>query len=139
MLKEQLATEDQYAISITDIPDDQPPSYKTFPSNSTSPPPYPTSPGADIHPAGISALPPPEKSAMAQAVPADQHVPDMESIATIPPGLCPVCRKGQIIERPTWLTWLLCVLLSPCLIVPGVLAFFFCCRAPVCDFCHFQF
>ncbi|XP_066965581.1 uncharacterized protein [Macrobrachium rosenbergii] len=134
MSKGQLAIEDKYGIGIADIPDDPPPTYKTSPSRSTPPPPYPTPSGAENRPAGISFLPPREGPTMTIAVPVEQDFPDLEAIVNLPPGLCPVCRKGQIVERPTWLTWLLCVLLFPCLIVPGVLAFFCCCRTPVCDF-----
>ncbi|XP_042224598.1 extensin-like [Homarus americanus] len=56
----------------------------------------------------------------------------------LPPGTCSVCRKGRIKKSPSCCTWVCCILLLPCFIIPGIIAFFCCAQKPKCTHCGYS-
>ncbi|ROT76326.1 putative histone-lysine N-methyltransferase PRDM7, partial [Penaeus vannamei] len=57
--------------------------------------------------------------------------------ATLRPGTCVVCRKGQMKESASQWTWVACLLLLPLGVVPGIIAFCCCFRRPKCTSCGY--
>jgi len=53
------------------------------------------------------------------------------------PGVCTVCRKGKIKSHRTWCTWIMCLVLLPLGILPGIIAFCCCCKEPKCTECGY--
>ncbi|XP_047499695.1 uncharacterized protein LOC125046100 [Penaeus chinensis] len=57
--------------------------------------------------------------------------------ATLRPGTCVVCRKGQMKESASQWTWVACLLLLPIGILPGIVAYCCCFRRPKCTSCGY--
>ncbi|KAA0185612.1 hypothetical protein HAZT_HAZT009496 [Hyalella azteca] len=53
------------------------------------------------------------------------------------PGVCTVCRRGKIENSASCCTWVMCLLLLPLGIIPGIIAFCCCCRKPKCTSCGY--
>ncbi|KAK8752023.1 hypothetical protein OTU49_011725 [Cherax quadricarinatus] len=59
-------------------------------------------------------------------------------VGTLTPGTCSVCRRGKIKKSPSCCTWICCILLLPCFIIPGIIAYFCCCQKPKCTHCGYS-
>lgn len=57
--------------------------------------------------------------------------------ASVPPGVCHLCKKGKIKDSATCCSWVSCFLLLPFGIIPGLIAFCYACRKPKCNRCGF--
>ncbi|XP_045608047.1 uncharacterized protein [Procambarus clarkii] len=59
-------------------------------------------------------------------------------VGGLTPGTCSVCRRGKIKKSPSCCTWICCILLLPCFIIPGIIAYFCCCQKPKCTHCGYS-
>ncbi|XP_027212644.2 uncharacterized protein [Penaeus vannamei] len=80
-------------------------------------------------PSPLMVVPPPPAAPQPAVV--------MVGSASLPPGVCTVCRAGRIRDSASCCTWLWCCLLLPFGLIPGIIAFCCCCRHPKCSHCGY--